>query len=406
MWHPAPRTDAARAALAAAEADRAARPERYLLEPDHLASVAARNPGDEDRFDEGWREGLEHYLGSAREDARLNSVGMAMAANTAIGRLRAGAAMSRHREVNPGRADAGLIPPIFITGGWRTGTTFLFRLLATDQRLRAPLPAELANPCRLACMNDYEREVHIDASAVAHEMLHALNPELRTIHDSGARLPEECGLAMGTSLRNWAFPSIMRLDSYTRWLAGQDFTATYANYRRVLETLDRGDGRRWVLKAPPHTAELPSLVEAFPGAVVVHLHRDVVETVASGASLFAVFRTTYSDEVDAAEVGRTLVDQTELWFRRAGGYRAEPASEAATFVDLQYTDLVRDPVAAVQTVYAAAGLDPPPDPAAFVAAYNESHPRHAHGTHRYSAADFGLDEQELRERFAFLGVRP
>ena len=44
----------------------------------------------------------------------------------------------------------------------------------------------------------------------------------------------------------------------------------------------------------------------------------------------------------------------------------------------------------------------PTDPAAFVAAYNDARPRHAHGTHRYTAADFGLDERELRERFAFL----
>jgi len=402
VWRPAPRTDAARAALAAAEADRSARPERYLLDPDHLASVAARQPDDEARFDDGWREGLEQYLASAGEDGRLNALGVGMAATTAISRLRAGATMSRSREADPDRAHAPLTPPIFITGGWRTGTTFLFRLLATDRRLRAPLPAELANPCRVAAMTDDEREAYIDASTAAHEMLHALNPELRAIHDSGARLPEECGLAMGTDLRNWAFPSTMRLDSYTRWLAGQDLAPSYANYRKVLQALDRNDGRRWVLKAPPHTAELANLVKAFPGAVIVHLHRDIVETIASGASLFAVFRSTYSDEVDATDVGRVQADQTELWFRRAARYRTDPAAAAATFVDLRYQDLVRDPVAAITTVYAAAGLEPPPDPAAFVAAYDEAHPRHAHGRHRYTAADFGLDAHELRERFAFL----
>lgn len=402
MWRPAPRTDAARTALAAAEADRAARPERYNLDPDHIAAIAARRPDDERRFDHGWREGLEQYLASAGEDGRLNALGTGMAASMAVGRLRAGATMSRFREANPDRAGTPLIPPIFITGGWRTGTTFLFRLLASDPRLRAPLPAELANPCRVADMTAKERETYIDASAAAHEVLHALNPELRTIHDSGAKLPEECGLAMGTDLRNWAFPSTTRLDSYTRWLAGQDLAPSYANYRKVLQALDRDDGRRWVLKAPPHTAELASLVEAFPAAVVVHLHRDIVETVASGASLFAVFRSTYSDAVDAADVGRYQADQTELWLRRAAAYRADQASKAATFVDLRYEDLVGDPVAAIMAVYAAAGLGPPPDPAAFVDAFNEAHPRHAHGAHRYTAADFGLDDHELRERFDFL----
>lgn len=399
-WRPAPRTDAALRAAAAAEADRRARPERYLLDADHLAAAAARQPDDERRFAEGWRDGLHHYLGSAREDGRLTALGVGMVATTAVTRLRAGATMSRFREANADRADAVLTPPIFITGGWRTGTTFLFRLLATDPRLRAPLPAELANPCRVATMADDERDAFIGAGAAAHDALHALNPELRAIHDSGARLPEECGLAMGTDLRNWAFPSTTRLDAYVSWLADQDLGPTYANYRKVLQALDRGDGRRWVLKAPPHIAALDHLVQAFPGAVVVILRRDIVETIASGASLFAVFRSTYSDHVDAADVGRAQADQTELWFRRAAAYRRDPAPKGATFVDLRYEDLVRDPVAAITAVYAAADLEPPADPVAFVAAHRAAQPRHAHGMHRYTASDFGLDEGELRERFA------
>jgi len=405
-WRPAPRNEMARAAIDAAEADRRARPERYRLDPDDLAAAAVKHPGDEDRFEAGWREGLEQYLGSAREDGRLNAFGLGMASMTAISRLRAGATMSRFIEADPGRVASAPDRPIFITGGWRTGTTFLFRLLATDPRLRAPLPIELGSPCRLAGTTDDEREALIEASVARSEMLYAINPELRAIHDSGARLAEECGLAMGADLRNWGFSSTTRLNSYSQWLAGQDLGPSYLSYRHVLQVLDRHDGRRWVLKAPPHTAELPNLVAAFPGAVVVQLHRDIVETVASGASLFAVFRSMYSDEVDAADVGRFQADQTELWFRRAAEFRADPASNAATFVDLDYRTLVSDPVAAITQVYAAADLDPPTDPAAFVAAYHDSHPRHAHGTHRYTAADFGLDEHELRERFAFLTSTP
>ena len=329
MWRPAPRTDAAREALAAAEADREARPERYRLDPDQIASAAVRTPGDEDRFAAGWREGLEQYLGSAREDGRLTALGIGMVASTAVGRLRAGAAMARFEETQPDQATTPLRPPIVITGGWRTGTTFLFRLLATDPRLRGPLPAELSSPWRVATMTREEREAFIDAGAGRQEWLYAINPELRAIHDSGAWLPEECALAMGTDLRSWAFTSTTRLDTYATWLAEQDLGPSYRAYRRVLQALDRGDGRRWVVKAPPHTAELPHLVAAFPGAVIVHLHRDIVETIASGASLFAVFRSSYSDEVDAADVGRFQADQTELWFRRAGAYRSDRAAASS-----------------------------------------------------------------------------
>ena len=83
-WQPAPRTEQARAAHAAAEADRAARPHRYRLDPDHLAAAAVRAPDDAARFAPGWRAGLEAYLGSAREDGRLNALGTAMVAATAM----------------------------------------------------------------------------------------------------------------------------------------------------------------------------------------------------------------------------------------------------------------------------------------------------------------------------------
>src|SRR3546814_10234273 len=108
---------------------------------------------------------------------------------------------------------------------------------------------------------------------------------------------------MGTYLHHWGFPSTTRLDASARWLADEDLSGTYERYRHAIEALDRADGRRWVLKAPAHTAELDHLVGAFPGAVVVHLHRDIVDTVASGARLFDTFRSMYSDE----EIGRAHV---------------------------------------------------------------------------------------------------
>ncbi|TDC38940.1 sulfotransferase, partial [Actinomadura sp. KC345] len=367
LWTSPPRTAEAAALYAAAEEDRAARPERYRLgagETDALVDRATRGDdgdrgllGDPSR----WRDGLERYLRSAEEDGRLNAVGARTARGTAMARLRARISMGRHLAGHPETTGRPLLPPIVIVGGWRTGTTFLFRLLAADPRLRAPLPAELASPWRFAGVTGREREDMIDAASGAHDALHHLNPALAAVHDSGARLPEECVLAMGTDFRNWGFGSTMRLDGYTDWLAGQDLAASYARYREILQTLDAGDGRRWVLKAPAHTPELSHLATAFPGACIVHLHRDIVETVASGASLFAVFRSTYSDEVDARDVGRFQAGQTERWLRRAAAFRRSPAATRATLLDVRYRELVSATPDSLRRIYDAAGLDAPAD---------------------------------------------
>lgn len=402
-WTAPTRTSEARQAYAAAEEDRAVRPDRYRLGTDAVAIVVDRGTrgagagvlGAPDQ----WRPGLQQYLESAEEDGRLNALGALTAQRTATGRLAARIAIARYLQEHPATEDRPLLPPIVITGGWRTGTTFLFRLLDRDPRLRAPLPAELGAPWRLpGDLDPGERDRRLEAAAAGQYMLHVLNPMMAVVHDSGPHLPEECVLGMGTTLRNWGFAATTRLDSYATWLAGQDFAPEYRQHRRMLQILDAGDGRRWVLKAPAHTAELRHVVATYPGACIVQLHRDIVETVASGASLFATYRSTYSDHVDGADVGRFQTEQTELWLRRAVAARAEAST--ANWLDIQYSDLIADPEATVRRIYAAAQMEPP-DVAGMLAEHHRAQPRDGKGRHRYQPEEFGINPDELRERMRF-----
>lgn len=398
-WHAPTRSKAARAIHAAARDDRGAHPDRYELDPDAVVErVLSLGVPSTDALVGDWREPLERFCASAVEDGRLNAVGHKAMREQAAGKLALGAKVAA-------RHDAGarpIRPPVVIVGGWRTGTTFLFRLLATDPRLRAPLPIELTRPWRVADLDAQGREALLRDLDGAPNPLAVLNPTLRSVHDHGPRLAEECVLALGADLRSWGLSSTVRLEQYSTWLATEDLTRSYAEYRRVLEILEQGDGRRWLLKAPAHTAELRALVDTFPGATIVHLHRDIVETISSGASLFAVFRSTYSDDVDPVDVGRFLTEQTETWMRRAVAYRTDPHSRGATFVDLAYPALVADPATAINRICAAASLEPVADPQRLIESYHRASPRHEHGRHRYTPEDFGLDPGGLRERFAFL----
>lgn len=399
-WQPSGRTESALVIYAAAEQDRVSRPERYRLDPDTvLERLAARGEIRETHFAKGWRAGLEAFLGSAAEDARLNAVGARMALQSAIGRLTAGAKIAKWREDNPSRADVPLAPPIVIVGGWRTGTTFLFRLLAGDPRLHAQIPAELTAPWLFA---DSAPNAGPELTTAGSELLHTLNPDMAFVHPSGPTLAEECVLGMGTDMRNWGFTSLMRLPTYATWLAGEDFDGPYARYREALQLLAVNDDRRFVLKAPAHTAELRHIAREFPGAIVIQIHRDIVATIASGASLFAVYQSTYSDEVDAVDVGRRQADQSELWFRRATEFRSSRERDDVTLIDVDYRELIDDTAGVLEKVYAAADMTAP-GLDEFIAKYHAVHPRNANGTHRYSPEDFGLDADELRERFAFLG---
>lgn len=403
-WTPPQRTAVAENIYAAAEADRTARPDRYRLgvgAVDAIVERATAKHGVEGLGEPAqWRPGLEQYLESAGEDGRLNAVGVRNAQDAVIGKLRARSIFDKTLRENPSVSERDVLPPIVIIGGWRTGTTFLYRLMARDPRLRAPRPVELYAPWRVAQLSPDERERLIEDQASEPNPLHMLNPAMAAVHDSGPALPEECVLGMGTTMRNWGFSSTMRLDSYSRWLAGQDFAGEYAAHRTMLQILDDGSRRRWLLKAPAHTPELTNLAQTYPGVCIVHLHRDIVETVASGASLFAIYRSTYSDDVDGHDVGRFQIEQSELWFRRALEFRDSPVAGSATVLDIDYQDLVSRPEETVGRVYAAADVEPP-DISSMLIAHNAEQPRHGKGVHRYGPEEFGIDPGALRERMAF-----
>jgi len=402
MWSAPQRSPAAQALYAAAEADRAANPHRYRLDADAITAAAFAKgplPGDDDG---DWRAGLEVYLASAREEGRLNALGVRSVAATAMGRLQARRGVARALEAAPDVQARVIDRPIFIIGGWRTGTTLLQRLLSGLPGLRGAFPAELSAPWRFCGLEADQREALIDAGAAAHERLHLLNPAMAAIHPSGGRLAEECVLAMGSDFRNWGFTSTLRCPSYARWLAGQDFGGSYRRYREALQLLQIDDGRRWVLKAPAHTAELPSLFAAFPDAVVIHLHRDVVQTVTSGASLFAVFRSTYSDGVDPQDVGRYQLEATAAWFDRA--MAAREVHPGASVIDLAFTELAADPVATVRALCRACDVDWTAQSEA-AAGVRLAELNRQHGAHRYAPEDFGLEAGQIRARFSDYAAR-
>jgi len=125
------------------------------------------------------------------------------------------------------------------------------------------------------------------------------------------------------------------------------------------------------------------------------------ETLASGTGLFAVYRSTYSDDVDARDVAEYQLDQSELWLRRADAFRRSADAAGVHLVDIDYRQLIADTPGCLSMVYAAAGMEPPPDLDGFIAGYRHAHPAHG-GAHRYAFEEFGIDPAAVRERFSSL----
>jgi hypothetical protein len=291
--------------------------------------------------------------------------------------------------------------PLFVVGLPRTGTTLLHTLLAQDPATRTPLAWEARAPSPPPERESFERDARIAPCARELEGLYRLLPEFRAIHPMEADWPQECVAITAHAFVSLQFSTTWRIPSYTRWMKSQDHGPAYALHRRVLQHLQwRNPRERWVLKTPGHLWTLRELFAAYPDAGVIHTHRDPVRVLASLTSLAVQLRKVASDAIDPGEIGREWGPELALALQRGSSFRKHEPGLAERFVDVQFGDLNRDPLAVVQKIYAHFGLALGNHARARMEAFLGVNPREKHGVHRYRLEDFGLDVVEERRRFS------
>lgn len=369
------------------------------LEPEALLAEARRRARLEDFDEDGFRDPFRRVVHSFDREAGLSLLGRIAARQDLVRLLTSRLQVVEDFRRHPDMAAEVVRRPLFVTGLPRTGTTLLHGLLAQDPASRAPLHWESVFPSPPERSRQRVRP-RIDAAARQLRWFHRLNPDIRRMHPLGATLPEECLIITSHSFLSYQFQTSHHVPSYQAWLETQDLKRCYAWHRRFLQHLQwRGRGERWVLKAPAHLFGIPALFETYPDAGVVFTHRDPTEVAASLASLTTFLRRTFSDDVDARAVGTEMTARWARGIYKALADRDAGAGPPRQFLDVRYTDLVRDPIGTVRRLYAH--FDMPFTDAAedrmrrFLAA----NPKDKNGRHVYALADFGLDADAERARY-------
>ena len=371
------------------------------LVPDQLIAEACELSQLDDFGNGSFREGLAVYCGSVSSEAQLNEIGVAAIHSNIVGslvnRLKIVDWAGRHPEIAGERVDA----PLVVIGMFRAGTTFLSYLLEQDEANRALLRWEAGDSVPPPSPSNYRAGERVEAARARGDMLEQLNPRMRAIHHEEPDGPTECIAVMSQDFKSLSWEAISNVPSYSRWLLATDQQPAYEYHRSVLQVLQSGGVRgRWTLKSPHHAIALDALTAVYPDARLVLLHRDPVVLCASVCSLINTLSSTFSDADHRAYVAEHWVAMLEESIRRIEVFRA--AHSKHRIIDVQYNDLVRDPVATVAAIYAAlgngesGGLDP--SARAAMTAYVAAHPKGEMGVHGYDLAEFGLDPAELAER--------
>jgi hypothetical protein len=370
------------------------------FEPGELLDDAVRAAGADDLGATWVPEGLEVLCAAIRDEARLNPLGeMAVRANI-VGnlatRLRVVAWQNQHAAE---LATEVIESPIVVIGHFRAGTTYLSGLLDQDPANRALLRWEAHDPVPPPAPGEHRSGPRVDAVRATAAGMDAINPRFKSIHHEEADGPTECIAVMSQAFMSLLWESVANVPSYSEWLFGVDQRPAYAYHRDVLRTLQSGGVRgRWTLKSPHHAIALEALTSELPGSTLVMLHRDPLAVSASVCSLITTLSGTFTDADHAAYIAHHWTGVLEACIERSDAFRA--AHPEVPILDLQYADLIRDPVGTMAQIAEAAGGELGDDARRNLQRYVAANPKGRFGAHRYDLASFGLVAGELEERFA------
>ncbi|MDR1962643.1 MAG: sulfotransferase [Planctomycetaceae bacterium] len=248
-------------------------------------------------------------------------------------------------------------PPVFIIGHWRSGTTLLHEYLIRDSRFT------FADT--YAC---FAPEHFIVSRYLLRPIAALLMPKKRPIDnmEAGFDRPQEdefalTSMGLPSPYRNLIFPNnipgidleyltLRHLSEEQRqeWLDGLDIFLKSLTYL--------SPGKRIILKSPPHTGRIRTILQRYPEAKFVHIHRNP----------YSIFPSTYNlwmrlarDEGVQRPSGIGMEDY--IFNTLNTMYESLEADleilKPNQFCDIAFKELTGEPIKTLETIYQSLQLD-------------------------------------------------
>jgi len=286
-------------------------------------------------------------------------------------------------------------PPVFIIGHWRSGTTLLHEYMIQDKRFT------YADTYSCFCPRHFLHSRH-----TLRPLVSVLMPQKRPMDNMAAGFdhPQEdefalCALGVGSPYINIIYPNNPPIDA--DYLTLKNLTDSQRgewldSLEYFLKCLTIVEDKPVVLKSPPHTARIKTILQRFPEAKFIHIHRNP----------YTLFASTFNLWIQLAKVhglqrpkGLGLEELVFDQFVRMYESFAEDVETLAPdqWTEVAFKDLTSNPVAELERIYTTLGI---PD---FENA-KETFVKFADSQKSYQKNKFELDsviEEKITERWAW-----
>jgi hypothetical protein len=250
-------------------------------------------------------------------------------------------------------AATAVAPPLFVLGVWRSGTTHLQNLLAVDPRFAFPTWYQASYP-----------HTFLTTEAASAKIGGFFVPRKR-VQDNmsfGFAHPaeEEFALCVATPfspMLSWVFPR--RAEHYDRYLTlkgvpAAEVAAWKAALLAFVRKLTWKHRKPLVLKSPAHTGRIRLLLELFPEARFVHIHRNpyaVIESAMHTTRVLLPFVALQRPALDIEE--RAIRQYRELY---DAYFEDKDLIPAGRLHEVRFEDLEADPIGQMRSLYEALRL--------------------------------------------------
>lgn len=243
--------------------------------------------------------------------------------------------------------------PVFIIGHWRTGSTFLHLLLAHDRQFIAPSLFQVTLPEGFMVSERYYRPV-IGAMVKHRPMDNVVLSFDDPQEDEFALLK----LTGDSPLKTLIFPDgagyfIRGSKSFNPSERTKEHWQT--QFRNFCKKVVRASGKKLLLKNPVHSLRIPLLLETFPNARFIHIHRHPYKVAASSLNLWKIMAT--DNQLKGKPYFPSLeevLDGMDLFYEEiAKGLAVLPEGR---YCEVAFEALEQSPVEEIAKLYARLGL--------------------------------------------------
>ena len=369
------------------------------LDSDALHARAIADTGLDDFGADDYRERLDVYLAALQEINGMHAPGIVNFFSQLVqwlkNRLLLTDLLARHPEIH----DIELLSPVVIAGLPRTGTTHLHNLLAAGSTFRTMPYWESVEPFPLPAEVGVEPDPRRARMDVAVGFLNTVMPYFPLMHEMTTDHVHEEIQLLANDVSSMLMETLGHVPRWRDYYLSHDQTPHYEYVATQLKAMQflRG-GRRWLLKSPQHLEQLPVLERVFPGVVIVFTHRDPVPVVLSMIAMITYSARMYCSPVPVSEIAASWVDRLERMLgaliRDRGGITPDRSA------DVRFDDFMADELGVAEQVYALAGEPLTGQACSAIGDYLAGHQRGRLGRVATTCEMFGLDEKDLRARFA------